>query len=545
MTNIITGKSFFAIIENGIRNINLNKKRLNDLNVFPVPDGDTGTNMFMTLKYAFENAKKQGESLSDCANEFASLAVFGARGNSGVILSQFFKGVADGLVDFEHVDALGFCGALEKGCEYAYKSVAKPVEGTMLTVVREATERVKQKLPVSSIDELIETFIEQAKITLANTPELLPVLKKAGVVDSGGAGIVCFFEGVLKYLLGQPIEEGKEDNAEQVDAVNFSSINKDTPMDYGYCVEGLVQLKIDSADFCIEQFKAKLTSLGESVVASIEKDKIKMHVHTKRLGAVMDLCQKFGEFLTIKIENMTVQNLNKEDVQEVERILVAEEFGENFNVVAVASNLYMQKKFLEMGADVVITSDITPSSQDFVDAFSLLDKDILVFPNSSNAILTAVQAGGLCPGKRIKVINSRSTAECYSALSVIDLDSKSEDAVDSINQVINSMYKVCVYRAPKEINYNGVKIVKDDYFSLVGNERIICVDKSIENVVKQTVEKTVEEKDVALVTLFYSSDIDEDFAEKLSDEISNLDLYVDVATVSTMENAYGIILVFE
>lgn len=545
MTKVIDAKSFIQMLDNGIKNINLNKKMLNDLNVFPVPDGDTGTNMFMTLKYGFDNCNKQSQSVGVVANEFASLAVFGARGNSGVILSQFFKGVAEGLSESTNATAKDLTYALGKGCEYAYRSVAKPVEGTMLTVIREATEKVKQQ-PVEEVKELVENFVKEAKLSLDRTPELLPILKKAGVVDSGASGIVCFFEGVYKYLSGTPLNENQNEEESLKSEIDFSLINKDTPLNFGYCVEGLIQLMVDEDDFDLKDFREDLSDVGNSVVASLEKDKVKVHVHTKKLAKVMDICQKKGEFLTIKIENMSVQNLAKmQEKEHAEKFLLAEEKGENFNIVAVATNAYLQRKFIEMGADVVILSQITPSSQDFIDAFSYLDKDIIVFPNSANSILAAVQAAGLCSDKQISVVNSRSVADCYSALSVLDFDTNLKSAVNSINQSINALYKVFVYHAQKEITYNGVKVDKNDFFSLENNEKILSVGETIEKVCLNTIKQIVAKKDSSVVTLVYADGMAEEFIEYLSGKIYELDIGVDVATVCSMETAYSLILVFE
>ena len=544
MIKTVDAKSYIEMLENGIKNIRKNKQSLNDLNVFPVPDGDTGTNMFMTLKYGLDNCNKQSKSVSKIADDFASLAVFGARGNSGVILSQFFKGIAEGLKGKTNVSPADLICSLEKGCYFAYHAVAKPVEGTMLTVIREATDSVKANT-FSDVESLVESFVENAKISLEKTPNLLPILKKAGVVDSGGSGIVCFFDGVLKGLKGASIEE--DDVEEDVDvkaSIDFSLINKDTPLTFGYCVEGLIQLKFDESDFDLAEFKKDLSKIGNSVVASLEKDKIKLHVHTKKLYKVMEYCQKYGEFLTIKIENMSVQNLAKKQ-EEVQKFLVSEEKGENFNVVAVASNPYLQKKFIEMGADVVILSQITPSSQDFLDAFSYLDKGIIVFPNSANSILAAVQAGGLCKGKKIHVINSRSAADCYGALSVMDFDGEVDDVVIAANEAINATFKAFCYHSVKDIKFGDVAVRKNDFFALVGNQKILCVAETLDKVVLRTVKDTVEKKNATILTIFYADGIAEEYVNYLCQKIDELGLDLEVAAVCTMENVYSLALSFE
>ena len=230
---------FIDIIESGIKNLDLHRKIVNDLNVFPVPDGDTGTNMVMTLKYGYEAIKNKNASLCDIMNSFATGTVFGARGNSGVIISQFFKGIAEGVKDKEEIDCKTFALALGSGVNFAYASVAKPVEGTVLTVLKDATKAVIENLPLDNFDNLFETFLNAAKLSLEKTPNLLPILKKASVVDSGGAGMVYFFEGIVKYLNGEEIESLSDVAKEEY--IDLSLFNKDTKFEYGYCIEGLLQ----------------------------------------------------------------------------------------------------------------------------------------------------------------------------------------------------------------------------------------------------------------------------------------------------------------
>lgn len=374
MISKINGLYYTNLILYGIKNLERYRNVLNNLNVFPVPDGDTGTNMVMTLRYGYDTIKNKEGSLAEISQQFSSSAVFGARGNSGVIVSQFFKGLTEVFKDVKEADCEVFAKALQSGCKFAYASVSNPVEGTMLTVLKDASNAVIKSLPIQSINELIDVFLSNAKTSLANTPELLPILKKASVVDSGGSGIVYFFEGVKKCLNGEEIETtDAEEEIAVTEQIDLSIFNKDTDFYYGYCVEGLIQLKIDEKDFEFEAFKNKLAGYGNSVVVSLEGDKVKIHIHVKKLGNFMDFCQKYGEFLTIKIENMTVQNLQKEVLkQEAQKFLYnADREETDFAVIAVATNQQMQQCFFEMGADVVILSEIAPSSQDFMDAFKL------------------------------------------------------------------------------------------------------------------------------------------------------------------------------
>ena len=545
MLNKIEGSTYIDLISSGIKNLDKHRGILNDLNVFPVPDGDTGTNMVMTLKYGYESIKNQKASLSEISKRFSSAAVSGARGNSGVIVSQFFKGISEMLEGVDEADSHLFSHALENGCKFAYASVANPVEGTMLTVIKDASTAVIEALPLKNIQEVVDTFLLKARVSLENTPELLPILKKASVVDSGGSGIVYFFEGVQRYLKGEAIEDKEEEpNSEYVD---LSKFNKDTVFEYGYCVEGLLQLKIDTCEFDVSSFTKTLTQIGESVVTSLEGDKVKLHVHVKALAPLMEHCQKYGELLTVKIDNMTVQNLqkDKEDKEEQKYLYDAERDSLGFSVVAVAANPQMQKMLFEMGADVVILSEIAPSSQDFVDAFKHASSDkILVFPNSSNSILSAKQASKLYKDARVVVLNSRSLAECYASLSVMDYEGGLDCAVEMANQTISSIYQLSIYRAARDRTFGRKRILQNDFFAL-SNNQILDVGITLEDVTLRAIKSALEKNEYCVLTLFYGKSIAQETAEWLKEKIMELGYEVEVATVSTFETAYDLTVTFE
>ncbi len=545
MLTKINGSSYVGLIGHGIKNLDKYRDDINDLNVFPVPDGDTGTNMVMTLKYGYEAMKDKAGSLGELSGLFASSAVFGARGNSGVIVSQFFKGLAEGLKGKNEADAAHLSAALKSGAKYAYASVASPVEGTILTVVKDASNALEKALPLSSIDEAIDVFLNEAKSSLEKTPELLPILKKANVVDSGGAGIVYFFEGMKKYLAGEEIVVEQKSEASQF--IDLTKFNKDTNFEYGYCTEGLIQLKIEPSNFNLEDFKRELSKLGNSIVTTIEGDKVKLHVHSKLPGKVMHYCQRFGEFLTIKIENMTVQNIQKiEEAKQAQKFLFSRERPiSSFAVVAVATNPDMQRKFFDMGADVVILSDIAPSSQDFMDAFDCIKaKKILVFPNSSNSILASMQAASFYKKAKVTVLNSRSLAECYAVLSVMDFEGSVDEAVTLTNDTISNMYELAIYHATKNIKYGSRAISANEFFSLA-KDKIIEVSTTLEKVTLDTVKRVLDRQEYAVITLFYGKDIAEEFVEYIIEKIDELDLGVEVAAVPTMETLYSFTMTFE
>jgi len=415
----------------------------------------------------------------------------------------------------------------------------------MLTVIKDASIAVEKAMPLNSIEEVIDAFLCEAKISLQNTPNLLPVLKKANVVDSGGNGIVYIFEGIKKILNGESIEA--EDEVAISEFLDLSCFNKDTHFEYGYCIEGLIQLNTDALLFDLNEFKNKLSEIGNSVVASVENDKVKLHVHSKVLSDVMACCQKHGEFLTIKIENMTVQNVQKaQRMQEAPKFLYSDEreIGD-FSVVAVATNGVMQQKFFEMGADVVICSNVAPSSQDFLDAFKHANaKKILVFPNSPNSILASMQAGSLYKDAKVTVLNCRSIAECYSTLPIIDYEGSIEDAVSLANETLSNVYQLAVYHATKDKTYGSTHLHKDDYFALSGN-KIIGVSRTLEDVTVNTVKNVLSKNDYSVLTIFYGRYTADEYIEELAEKITNLGFEVEVSLVSTFETLYDLTLTFE
>ena len=514
MITQIDGACYIELMHSGIKSLEKYRKKLNDLNVFPVPDGDTGTNMVMTLRHGYEAIKGRQGTISELSQRFSSAAVFGARGNSGVIVSQFFKGVSEALKNIGVADSNAFAVSIQSGCKFAYASVAQPVEGTILTVLKDASHALTDALPLGTINEAVDIFLKEARVSLSHTPDLLPILKKASVVDSGGSGIVYFFDGIQKFLNGEPIEDDADADEEDEDEhtvvnVDLSLFSKNTSFDYGYCVEGLIQLKLDTNDFNHANFKRGLGDLGESIVSSLEGDKVKIHIHVKTLARLMEYCQRIGEFLTIKIENMTVQNIQKEAEQNnVQKFLYDPEREKaEYAIVAVATNPYMQRKFFDMGADVVILSDIAPSSQDFMEAFKLSgQKNVLVFPNSANSILASMQAGSLYRDARIAVLNSRSAAECYSVLAVMDFETSIDEAVSFANDVLAGIYQLSIYHAVKDVRYGNERIDKDDFFALSSN-KLLDVCTTLDDTVLRSVDKTLKEREINVVTIFYGKNV--------------------------------------
>lgn len=538
----INGPVYRDMLRYGLAHLEAHRMAVNDLNVFPVPDGDTGTNMVMTLKNGFRAIEHGEGDLATLSRSFADSAVFGARGNSGVILSQFFRGLSEGFAGHGEADVVVLADAMEKGRAHAYRAVAKPVEGTILTVLKDIASALREGLStLHDIDGAVELMIASAKESLKRTPALLPILKKAGVVDSGGAGFVYFLEGVLRYLKGEPLSAPIEQAAEgAADLVDYALFDRDSDFSLGYCTELLLQLT--AAQFDYNEFLTRLNTLGESVVSSLEGDKVKLHIHTPTPEAVLAYCHRFGEFLTMKVENMSVQHTGR-----VEKILCAPtEEDVVLAVVAVAPNQKLQRMLSEMGADAVILSEEAPSSQDFLEAFDRVTAgEILVFPNSSNSILSAIQAGSMYKGARVTVLNCRSVAQCYASLPIIDFSDEDIHAtVTAIHDTIGHLKEISIAHAVKTVRYGNMTITRNDYFALSGNE-ILTVGASFAEVARRTLETVIPEKDWDVIILFYGKNRVEDEMGELANAAEALSGGAEVSVISTLDPVYDLVITLE
>ena len=523
MFDTLNGYNYKKLIVSGIKNLKLHIAEVNDLNVFPVPDGDTGTNMVSTLHNGYKAIENNPGELSELSMAYAKAVTFGARGNSGVIVSQFFYGFSKCFFDKVNADCGDFVNALRVGTSYAYKAVANPVEGTVLTVMREASEFVQTKYEsgTDNIGEIIELFLEKARVSLARTPELLPVLKAAGVCDSGAAGFVYFFEGVKKYIDGTPLEEAVTET-DSSGFVDYSGFDRSSIFTEGYCTEFLLQ-QLENYDEADEKlFTAELEKLGNSVVTVFEDDKIKVHVHTDYPEKVMAFAHKYGEFLSIKIENMSVQHtlLQSQKKQQGVEILKEERFGD-FSVISVTSDDNMKDIFVSMGSDIVIYphGNVQPAVTDYLKAFESADTgNVLVFPNSKNSTLAALKAKELCGGNAI-IFDTKSDAECYAALSMIDFDESDISVVEeTVRGVIENIYSVKIIKAVKDSKYGEVLIKDGDYIGVCGDEVLSC-SADFSDCCEEVIKTVCRSKDWAVIT-FFAGDI------ALSD-IENVQAFID------------------
>lgn len=420
-TRRVNGLLFEKMLLNGLANIRLNTERINDLNVFPVADGDTGTNMSLTLENGLRAAKRTPE-LGAYLKGLSEGMLFGARGNSGVILSQIFNGIFQSLAHCSAATPGDLRNAFIRGYKVAYDSVVCPVEGTILTVAREGIEHIRNQIDRSTtVETLLSIYIAEMKKTLAYTPELLPVLKESGVVDSGGAGYIVIVEGMLKYLYGEILksQRGKQiETAQPTGERSMDAFDENSPFEYGYCMEFILQLMADkkyTQRFILGDFVEDLKHYGNSLVVTQNGKRVKVHIHTFRPAKIITACQEYGEFLTFKLENMQLQH------NEHQEKLAGRKEHKTLAVVTVADGEGLRSVFRELGCDCVLDGGPTmnTSSREFVDAFAQLDADaIVVLPNNKNIVRAAEQAVALSGAENIFVIPTASVAEGYCALSM-------------------------------------------------------------------------------------------------------------------------------
>ena len=478
MIQTIDGVQYLNMLRGGAQNLNRFRTEVNDLNVFPIPDGDTGDNMFMTVNAGAVKAQ-ENVSVAVTADSAAQEMLMGARGNSGVILSRIFAGIAKGMNNADHLNTDGFTEAMRMGVTESYGAVSTPVEGTILTVYREGVEKVEEKHP-RSFEELFELLLAELKESLEHTPELLDVLKEAGVVDSGGAGLLYIVQGMKEALSGKRIDTLAADGAAQQNQIDLNAFTEDSELEFGYCTEFLLRLqnsKVDIDNFDVDSFTAWLNSVGDSVVCFKEGSIVKAHVHTKRPGDILNHCQQYGEFLTTKIENMTLQHNGSHGMQELK--LKKRKPQKPYGIVTVASGDGLKELFVSLGCDVVVDGgqSMNPSTEDLIRAFDECSAEtIYVFPNNSNIILTAQQAAQLYDNADVRIVLTKTIGEGYSAISMFDLSAGDPDAVtESLNELIKGVVTGMVSRASRDVSGGAVEVVKDDYIGFVGDE--IYVDE--------------------------------------------------------------------
>lgn len=522
------------------------KSVINDLNVFPIPDGDTGDNMYMTIKAGCNAVQDHLGTLSEIANVASSGMLLGARGNSGVILSRMFAGLAKGLQGRVTADAQAFAHAMSMAVEEAYRSVPVPVEGTIITVLREGVARADA---ASDLHHYFETLLPAMQESLDHTPELLQVLKDAGVVDSGGAGLCCIFRGMQAALQGVINEEPFVQTPTTTPTVDLTKFTEDSTLEFGYCTEFLLRLtraKVDLDTFDEKGFINHLNEVGESVVAFREGTIVKVHVHTFTPGEILNYAQQFGEFLTLKIENMTLQHqewngaalndrkevkLNGVSAHRPEGVKVEsgpnteEAFHlppKNYGVVTVALGEGMTALFKESGADEVIEGGQTmnPSTQDFLEAFQRIHaRDILVFPNNSNIKMAADQAASLYDKAKVHVLPSKNLGEGYYGVASVDRSIDDvETVIEGVNEIMQSVTTGMVSTAIRDAEGDNVTVRKGDFVGYSGKQMLSDSPDRNHATLDLVARLGAATRDVMLV--FQGQDVAQEEAESLMNELT-------------------------
>lgn len=560
---LLDGETFALMAHAGGANLCRNANEVNELNVFPVPDGDTGDNMSMTVEGGIASLDKSNHTaLSEVASALSRGMLLGARGNSGVILSQMFAGIARGLEGREVAEISVICDALRLGVKQAYAAVMKPAEGTVLTVAREGVENALSSLTDNcSVGKLFSRVLDEMRASLARTPDMLPVLKEAGVVDSGGAGLVYVFDGFVRALRGEKIDPvPPSENVAK--AVDLSAFGPDSVMTYGYCTELLLQLqscKVDTDSFDPAVITEFLEKIGNSIVAFKTESVVKIHVHTMTPERVLEFCRKFGEFLTVKIENMSVQHSElsaegkaPDKAAEAEKASQARADAHRerraVGYISVASGAGLEKLFYDLGADCVIDGGQTknPSISDFLEAFDATNADhIFVFPNNGNIILAASQAAELYTDSVIHVIPSRDIGSGYVALSSLDLSLTDTDAIESA--FIDAMEDVTtgsVSVAVRDANLNGVEIKGGDYIGFIGKQMLVSMP-SVTDTACALADKMLEDGEKFMLTAFIGADATQDDCAALESHIAQNHPDIELYLAEGGQDVYEFILVAE
>lgn len=523
---LLNGKDFKEMLSSGAANLDNNQAEINALNVFPVPDGDTGTNMSMTFNSGAKEANQCfSNNIGDVAKSLSKGLLMGARGNSGVITSQIFRGFAQSIEGKEEINTKELAEAFENGTRVAYKAIMKPVEGTILTVIREASwyanREVKEnpKMDIETYFHRLEYFM---KDSLEHTPDLLPILQEANVVDSGGAGLLKIVQGFIAYIDGTPVTT----NAVVIElARNAQSVFENE--EFGYCTEFILRLKENYLKgFDENVLKNKLAKEGESLVFVRDEDLIKVHIHTLHPGDALNLAQRYGEFVKIKVENM--QEQHSELVKEGE---VKPKEKKAIGVIAVAAGEGVTNLMYELGVDCVISGGQTmnPSTSDFIEKIKELDhcEKIMIFPNNSNIMLAAKQAKDLVDYKEVEVIECKSIQACLSALARFSPESDFNELVAEFNELCPSIKTASVTYAVKDSSIDGIELKEGDYMAMIGKS-IVTNGTDLSEVCRLMLEKFLDE-DSELLTLITGEDADEEITERIVEYVeNNSDIEVDV-----------------
>ncbi|EOU2007772.1 DAK2 domain-containing protein [Clostridium perfringens] len=528
--NKVNGEHLYYMMSNAANKLEIQSEYVNSLNVFPVPDGDTGTNMSMTFRAAVKEIEgMDNKNIGEVSKKLAKGALMGARGNSGVILSQILRGISKGLEGKEEADASEFANALLEGSKSAYKAVMRPTEGTILTIVRIAGE-VAVALKEDNITELMREVCRESKIMLDKTPEMLPALKKAKVVDSGGMGLLIILQGMQEAL-----ENGLKVTTGTPQAVKSSAVKaqrsetmSEEDIKFGYCTEFIILGDSNHA----EEFKSKVINKGDSLVVVGYEDVIKVHIHTNNPGKVLEEAVKFGELSKIKIDNMREEHREMlegmyEEAAETEESVAAGEF-KKYAFISVAMGEGMKNIFKDLGVDYVIEGGQTmnPSTQDMLEAIEKLNAEhIFILPNNKNIIMAANQAAEISD-KDIRVIPTKTIPQGITCITMFNPEADVEENTEELKEAMEMVKTTSVTYAVRDTEVDGKEIKEGNILGLVEG-KIKEVGEDPYKVAEDLIDSLVDE-DSELITIFYGKDCEEEkvdaLIEKLEGKYEDLDV---------------------
>ena len=534
MTQTIDAAAFQQMVIHAAAAISAQKQHINDLNVFPVPDGDTGTNMSLTFSAAAaELKKKQSATVGEAAQTAASALLRGARGNSGVILSLLFRGIAKSLKDRETIDGRDLAIALDFGVAAAYKAVMKPAEGTILTVSRlAAAQAAAAAREENAAESVLEAAIREGQEALADTINQNPVLKKAGVVDAGGKGFLVILQGMLDSLRGEPMPQVEEESA-PADKADFVAMAAE---DITFAFDTVFIVRKHTEEVDLEPFRTYLNSIGDSLVIGEDDTAFKVHVHTNTPGAALTESQKYGTLELAKIENMRTQAddlaagkhvQSTDDLEAVEAELEAGADGgapvkaapeKKYGFVAVCAGQGLEAVFRDLGVDGVISGGQTmnPSTEDILREVDKTPAEIVyVLPNNKNIIMAAEQWVRLCEDKRVVVLPSKTVPQGISAMLAVDLDAQEEDNTQAMTEALQNVHTAEVTYAARDSDFGGFTIKQGDYLALEEHQ-LFGTDQDLDTLLTRLAQAP-EHQDAGFITIFYGEDVTEEQAQKAAD----------------------------
>lgn len=525
----INGLLLKRMIISGANSLNSKKETVDSLNVFPVPDGDTGTNMSLTvLAAAREVEKSQSLSVSDIAKLAANGSLRGARGNSGVITSQLVRGFSKELEGLSEADTVALAKATARAVETAYKDVMKPKEGTILTVARIMSESaLKYCHKITDITEFMEAVIKDGHAILLQTKEMLPVLKQADVVDAGGMGLLFFLEGAMKVIESDADVKLEEVSSEasRNEYVALASIDNES-ITFGYCTEFFINVK-NVGDSTVSGLKNYLSSIGDSLVVVADDEIIKVHVHTDHPGMAIEKALSIGSLSGLKIDNMREQHTNKIDfhseakAEQAKPIVSAEEPKKEHKetgFISICSGSGLADIFRSLGVDYIIEGGQTmnPSTEDILNAINKIDADnIVIMPNNKNIILAAEQAKNLTEDKKVFVVPTRSVPEAISAMLCYNAEEPIEDVIEEMDEAIKNVTTASVTYAVRDTKIGDTEITKGDILGML-NDDIAVVGKDISQTTEDLIKKAANE-DSEIISIYYGSDATEEMANEIAE----------------------------